>query len=136
MMELQTVAQFDELIKNDKVIILFTADWCPDCKVIEPFLSEIEDTFSTYTLFLLTEINSLIYANNMISLASLVFLRFMKEKKLDVSSVRIVKQKRKLLILSSNCLNKKGGYEDGDDEYKNEAAFGRKVRLSELSNVV
>jgi len=49
MMELQTVAQFDELIKNDKVIILFTADWCPDCKVIEPFLSEIEDTFSTYT---------------------------------------------------------------------------------------
>src|SRR5690625_13315 len=45
---LQSKEQFDDTIKNDNVIMLFSADWCPDCRVIEPFLPEVEATFPSY----------------------------------------------------------------------------------------
>lgn len=28
--------------------MLFTADWCPDCRVIEPFLPELEEKYTEY----------------------------------------------------------------------------------------
>lgn len=45
---LQSKEQFDEMIKKDKVIMLFTADWCPDCRIIEPILPEIGKKYSDY----------------------------------------------------------------------------------------
>ncbi|MBY7143903.1 thioredoxin family protein [Virgibacillus sp. NKC19-3] len=46
---LETVEQFNNLKNNEQVIMIFTADWCPDCRVIEPELPEIEAEFSEYT---------------------------------------------------------------------------------------
>jgi len=43
---LQSKEQFDDMIKNDNVIMLFTADWCPDCRVIEPILPDIEKKYT------------------------------------------------------------------------------------------
>ncbi|GKV66800.1 MULTISPECIES: thioredoxin family protein [unclassified Sporosarcina] len=51
MRKLETLEQFDELKKEERVIFLFTADWCPDCRVIEPFLPELETEFSEYEFF-------------------------------------------------------------------------------------
>ncbi|WP_026569667.1 MULTISPECIES: thioredoxin family protein [Sediminibacillus] len=35
--------------KNEKSIFMFSADWCPDCRVIEPLLPEIEAEYEEYT---------------------------------------------------------------------------------------
>lgn len=49
MEKLQSIEQFDKLKQEARVIFLFSADWCPDCRIIEPVLPEIEAKFSEYT---------------------------------------------------------------------------------------
>ena len=43
--------QLIETIGNGKVVIFFTADWCPDCRFIKPAMPEIEQDFSDYTFY-------------------------------------------------------------------------------------
>lgn len=43
--------QLIETIGNGKVILFFTADWCPDCRFIKPAMPEIEQDFSDYTFY-------------------------------------------------------------------------------------
>lgn len=38
--------EYLEAIKEGKSVLLFSADWCPDCRVIEPFLPELEEEYS------------------------------------------------------------------------------------------
>ncbi|WP_436881539.1 thioredoxin family protein [Staphylococcus gallinarum] len=47
MKTLENETQFKEL-KQQQTVFLFTADWCPDCKVIEPDLSQLEDKYQEY----------------------------------------------------------------------------------------
>jgi len=49
MKKLESVEQFNELKDNEKVVFLFSADWCPDCRFIEPFMPEVESEFSQFT---------------------------------------------------------------------------------------
>ncbi|HZG60857.1 MAG TPA: thioredoxin family protein [Anoxybacillus sp.] len=51
MKTIETVEQYKEVIQEGKVIMLFTADWCPDCQVLKPVLPEIEQQFSDYTFY-------------------------------------------------------------------------------------
>ncbi|MDU6733088.1 MAG: thioredoxin family protein, partial [Staphylococcus epidermidis] len=39
--------QFEEL-KQDNTVFEFTADWCPDCKVIEPELPQLEEKYPSF----------------------------------------------------------------------------------------
>ena len=48
MKNLESMEQFDSLKNNGKHIFLFTAGWCPDCRVIEPVLPEIESKYQEY----------------------------------------------------------------------------------------
>jgi thiol-disulfide isomerase/thioredoxin len=41
--------QFEQLRENGKTIFMFSAGWCPDCRIIEPILPEIEEKFTDYT---------------------------------------------------------------------------------------
>lgn len=43
--------QLTETIGNGKVVLFFTADWCPDCRFIKPAMPEIEQDFSDYTFY-------------------------------------------------------------------------------------
>ena len=43
--------QLIETIGNGKVVLIFTADWCPDCRFIKPAMPEIEQDFSDYTFY-------------------------------------------------------------------------------------
>lgn len=47
--QLQSVKEFNELKNNQQVIFMFSAGWCPDCRVIEPILPEIEEKYPEYT---------------------------------------------------------------------------------------
>lgn len=49
MKNLESVEQFNELKQSSTVVFLFTADWCPDCHFIDPFMPEIEETFNNLT---------------------------------------------------------------------------------------
>lgn len=48
MEKLQSLEQFNQL-KEEKVVFMFSADWCPDCRVIEPVLPGIMEKFNEYT---------------------------------------------------------------------------------------
>lgn len=42
MEKVETKTAFQEAIQGERVVVLFSADWCPDCRVIEPVLPTIE----------------------------------------------------------------------------------------------
>ncbi|MGG1575534.1 thioredoxin family protein [Fictibacillus sp. NRS-1165] len=41
--------EFNKITQQGTVIAVFSADWCPDCVFIKPFLPELEQEFSQYT---------------------------------------------------------------------------------------
>ncbi|OZI12774.1 thiol reductase thioredoxin [Bacillaceae bacterium SAS-127] len=49
MKPLTSMEQFQEMKQAGKHLFLFSADWCPDCRVIEPILPEIEAKYSEFT---------------------------------------------------------------------------------------
>jgi len=49
MQSLQSIEQFNELKNNEKTIFVFSADWCGDCRFIDPFLPAIEEKYADYT---------------------------------------------------------------------------------------
>jgi thiol-disulfide isomerase/thioredoxin len=48
MEKLASIEQFSELKQDGKHIFMFSADWCPDCRVIEPFLPEVENKYKEF----------------------------------------------------------------------------------------
>lgn len=49
MKNLESMEQFEQLRNEGKHIFMFSAGWCPDCRVIEPILPEIEAKYQEYT---------------------------------------------------------------------------------------
>ena len=49
MEKLQSIEQFEQLKSEERTILMFTADWCVDCKFIDPFLPSIEVDYPEYT---------------------------------------------------------------------------------------
>lgn len=47
MKNLENEQQYEEL-KQQQTVFLFTAGWCPDCKVIEPDLPQLEEKYTNY----------------------------------------------------------------------------------------
>lgn len=45
---LQSMEQFELLKKGENTVFVFSADWCGDCRVIEPVLPSIEEKYSHY----------------------------------------------------------------------------------------
>lgn len=49
MKKLESMEQFEQFKESGKYIFMFSADWCPDCRIIEPILPEIEAKYQEYT---------------------------------------------------------------------------------------
>ncbi|RMC49115.1 thioredoxin family protein [Lactobacillus sp. ESL0228] len=44
-------AKLTEITKSGRVVLEFSADWCPDCRFLDPFLPEIEQDFSNIKFY-------------------------------------------------------------------------------------
>jgi thiol-disulfide isomerase/thioredoxin len=49
--KLTSIEEYKQIIQGENTIFMFSADWCPDCRVIEPILPEVEKENSTYTFY-------------------------------------------------------------------------------------
>lgn len=49
MQALQSIEQFHEVKNGTPVVFEFTANWCGDCRFIDPFMPEVVEKFSNYT---------------------------------------------------------------------------------------
>ncbi len=49
MENLTSLEQFEKLKQEKRVVFKFTADWCPDCHFIDPFMGEVEEEFTDFT---------------------------------------------------------------------------------------
>ncbi len=49
MKKLESVDQFNEYKDSHDTIFMFTAGWCPDCRVIDPIMPDIEKAFPNYS---------------------------------------------------------------------------------------
>lgn len=48
MRNLQSTEEFHQLAANEAAVFMFTAGWCPDCRVIDPIMPEIEEKFDRF----------------------------------------------------------------------------------------
>ncbi|SDI42230.1 Thiol-disulfide isomerase or thioredoxin [Alteribacillus persepolensis] len=51
MQTIETRQAFDSAIQQSKTVVMFSADWCPDCHVIEPALPQIEKNNNDFTFY-------------------------------------------------------------------------------------
>lgn len=94
MKTIQSVNQLNTLIHNESVIALFSADWCPDCRVIEPVMPEIEQAYPDYTFVLVDrdEFIDLCQENNIFGIPSFIAYKDGKESGRFVSKSRKTKE--------------------------------------------
>ena len=45
---LQSIEEFEQFKSSSAVVFEFTADWCGDCRFIDPFMPEVVEKFSNY----------------------------------------------------------------------------------------
>ncbi|WP_252314570.1 thioredoxin family protein [Sinobaca sp. H24] len=51
MKNIQTRDEWNSAIQDEAAVIMFSAGWCPDCRVIEPELPAIEKEYSSFTFY-------------------------------------------------------------------------------------
>ncbi|GAE34184.1 thioredoxin family protein [Halalkalibacter akibai] len=51
MEKLKSIEEFKEVSSKEAAIFMFSAGWCPDCRVIEPVLPRIEADFPSFTFY-------------------------------------------------------------------------------------
>lgn len=45
MKHIQSIEEFNEIIKHDKVLVDFYADWCGPCKMLGPVLEKLSEEY-------------------------------------------------------------------------------------------
>ncbi|TXC90249.1 thioredoxin family protein [Metabacillus litoralis] len=51
MKKLQSIEEYKNVIQEKNTILMFSADWCPDCRIIEPILPELEQENTEFTFY-------------------------------------------------------------------------------------
>ncbi|MEK4968888.1 thioredoxin family protein [Cytobacillus sp. FSL R7-0696] len=49
MRKLASMEEYEQLKENGKYILMFSAQWCGDCRFIEPFMPEVADKYKEFT---------------------------------------------------------------------------------------
>ncbi|WP_027123942.1 thioredoxin [Mycoplasmoides pirum] len=78
MITIKNNLEFDELIKNNEVVIVdFYADWCGPCKMMAPFFEELskEMTSITFAKLNVDELNDLAESFEITSIPTLIVFK-------------------------------------------------------------
>lgn len=51
MEKIQSVEQFNNLKNDEKVVFLFSAEWCKDCRILEVYLPEVLEENKDFTFY-------------------------------------------------------------------------------------
>ncbi|UOY94333.1 thioredoxin family protein [Ectobacillus sp. JY-23] len=51
MKKIETLEELQTVKNAGNTILLFSADWCPDCRFIEPFMPEVEEKYNEYVFY-------------------------------------------------------------------------------------
>jgi thiol-disulfide isomerase/thioredoxin len=51
MQKLESMEQFQSLKQEENVIFMFSAEWCGDCRFIDPFLPEIMEENNDFSFY-------------------------------------------------------------------------------------
>ena len=51
MKKIESTQELEKAVKDDWSVFMFSADWCPDCRFVEPFLPELEANFPEFTYY-------------------------------------------------------------------------------------
>lgn len=51
MKTIETNEELQKVVKDDLSLLMFSADWCPDCRFVEPFLPELEANYPEFTFY-------------------------------------------------------------------------------------
>lgn len=91
MKELESLEQLHTLVSSGETIILtFSADWCPDCLFIKPFLPKLIEKYSDYTFLYVdtTKFAGVVKEYGIMGIPSFVAIRNEKEIARFVSKLR------------------------------------------------
>ena len=95
MKSLENEEKFYELIKEDKVhVFVFSANWCPDCVFIKPFMPELIEKYNTYEFIYVDrdQYLNLCIDHEVMGIPSFIAYKNNEEKGRFVSKLRKTKQ--------------------------------------------
>ncbi|WP_308554899.1 thioredoxin family protein [uncultured Lactobacillus sp.] len=86
-----TEDKLQEITKSGRVVLEFTADWCPDCKFIKPFMPEIEKDFADSKFYEINRDDSMDVAKKLMIMGIPSFVVYQDGKEIG----RLVNKDRK-----------------------------------------
>lgn len=86
-----TEDQLKEITKEGRTVLEFSADWCPDCKFLAPFMPEIEKDFADAKFYEIDRDGSIDLAKKLIIMGIPSFVVYQDGKEIG----RLVNKDRK-----------------------------------------
>lgn len=86
-----TPEKLSEITKDGRVVLEFSADWCPDCRFLDPFLPEIEKDFSNAKFYQIDRDGSINVAKKLMIMGIPSFVVYQDGKEIG----RLVNKDRK-----------------------------------------
>ena len=105
---LENEKQFNELIKEDKILVDFFATWCGPCKMLGPVLEKVDNSLKVVKVDT-DEFEDLAREYGVMSIPTLVLLESGKEIKRHIGFIDKNNLEKWLIwqVISKTCIKKK-----------------------------
>ena len=100
LIEINTLEEYELAIKN-RSIIMVSADWCPDCMYLKPFIGEIVDENPQFTFYIINRDNMINLCKDLNILGIPSFVAFDNKNEIG----RFVSKLRKTKVEIQNFIN-------------------------------
>jgi len=100
LIEINTLEEYELAIKN-RSIIMFSADWCPDCMYVKPFIGAIVDENPQFTFYIINRDNMINLCKDLNILGIPSFIAFDHKNEIG----RFVSKLRKTKVEIQNFIN-------------------------------